>query len=79
MHKLYTIILFISFTSSALAQSTSSSIDNTLNDSLRSNDKLMVVVIVLATIFAAVSAYLIYQDIRLKKIEKEIHNSQTPK
>lgn len=79
MHKLYAVIILSFLTASALAQTTATNIDESLNQSLRSNNNMTVVVAVLATIFVAVAAYLIYQDRRIQKIEKEIHNSQTPK
>jgi hypothetical protein len=38
---------------------------------LRSNGKIYVVVLVLATIFAGIIAFLIYMDRRISKIERE--------
>ena len=40
-------------------------------DTMRSNGKIYVVVMVLATIFAAIFAYLVYLDRKITKLEKE--------
>ena len=40
-------------------------------DSMRSNGKIYVVVIVLATIFAGIFAYLVSLDRKISKLEKE--------
>jgi CcmD family protein len=40
-------------------------------DAMRSNGKIYVVVTVLATIFAAIFAYLVYLDRKISKLEKE--------
>lgn len=50
------------------------SLDNKLNDTLRGGNKFYSVIAVLVTIFTVLIAYLIYQDIRLKRIEKEINS-----
>ena len=39
-------------------------------DTMRSNGKIYVVVVVLATIFAGIFAYLIYLDRKITKLEK---------
>jgi uncharacterized membrane protein (DUF106 family) len=79
MHKLCTVIIALLITVNTWAQSTSSQIDQQLNQTLRGNDKTVVVIAVLSTIFLAVAAYLVFQDLRLRKIEKEFKNTQTPK
>jgi uncharacterized membrane protein (DUF106 family) len=79
MHKLCTVIIALLITVNTWAQSISSQIDQQLNQTLRGNDKTVVVIAVLSTIFLAVAAYLVFQDLRLRKIEKEIKNTQTPK
>jgi len=40
-------------------------------DTLRSNGKINVVVMVLATIFAGIFAFLVYLDRKISKMEKE--------
>lgn len=40
-------------------------------DTMRSNGKIYVVVVVLATIFAGIFAYLIYIDRKIARLEKE--------
>jgi CcmD family protein len=40
-------------------------------DTLRSNGKIYVVVMVLATIFAGIFAFLVYLDRKISKMEKE--------
>ena len=40
-------------------------------DTMRSNGKIYVVVVVLATIFAGIFAYLVYLDRKITKLEKE--------
>ncbi len=40
-------------------------------DTLRSNGKIYVVVLVLASIFAGIFAYLVYLDRKISKLEKE--------
>lgn len=44
-------------------------------DTLRSNGKIYVVVLVLATIFAGIIAFLIFMDRRLRKLEKDSHKT----
>ncbi len=40
-------------------------------DTMRSNGKIYVVVVVLATIFAGIFTYLVYLDRKITKLEKE--------
>ncbi len=40
-------------------------------DAMRSNGKIYVVVVVLATIFAGIFAYLVYLDRKIGKLEKD--------
>ena len=40
-------------------------------DTMRSNGKIYVVVVVLATIFAGIFAYLVYLDRKMTRIENE--------
>ncbi len=40
-------------------------------DAMRTNGKIYVVVVVLATIFAGIFAYLVYIDRKISKLEKE--------
>lgn len=45
--------------------------DTEMADTMRSNGKIYVVVVVLATIFAGIFAYLVILDRKISKIEKE--------
>jgi len=49
----------------------SSSAQTEMADTMRSNGKIYVVVVVLATIFAGIFAYLVYLDRKMTRIEKE--------
>jgi hypothetical protein len=61
------------------AQQANQNLDQQLNQSLRGGDKMIVVIAVLVVIFLLITTYLIYQDLRLKKIEKAIHQNKTLK
>lgn len=63
-HLLTTIFLLLITGVSASAQTE-------MADTLRSNGKIYVVVVVLATIFAGIFAYLIMLDRKIGKLEKE--------
>jgi len=54
-----------------LAASTSSFAQTEMADTMRSNGKIYVVVVVLATIFAGIFAYLVYMDRKMTRIENE--------
>jgi hypothetical protein len=43
-------------------------------DTMRSNGKIYVVVFVLATIFAGISAFLIYLELKMRKLETKKDN-----
>ena len=45
--------------------------DTEMADTMRSNGKIYVVVVVLATIFAGIFAYLLILDRKISKLEKE--------
>lgn len=47
------------------------SAETEMADAMRSDGKIYVVVLVLATIFAGIFAYLIYLDRKISKLEKE--------
>lgn len=47
------------------------SAETEMADTMRSNGKIYVVVVVLATIFAGIFAYLVYLDRKISKLEKE--------
>jgi CcmD family protein len=49
---------------------TFSSAETEMADTMRSNGKIYVVVVVLATIFAGIFAYLIYLDRKITRLEK---------
>lgn len=54
-----------------LAATTSSFAQTEMADTMRSNGKIYVVVVVLATIFAGIFAYLVYLDRKMTRIENE--------
>ena len=68
MHKtsLLTVVLSMLFLLQAAAQDSVPE----MADTMRSNGKIYVVVLVLATIFAGIIAYLVRIDRRISKIEK---------
>jgi len=63
-HSLLTIFLIIITTAICSAQTE-------MADGMRANGKIYVVVLVLATIFAGIFAYLIYMDRKISRLEKE--------
>ncbi len=54
-----------------LITAASASAETEMADTMRSNGKIYVVVVVLATIFAGIFAYLIMLDRKIGKLEKE--------
>ena len=54
-----------------LITATVCSAETEMADTMRANGKIYVVVMVLATIFAGIFAYLIYMDRKIGKLEKE--------
>ena len=50
------------------------SAETEMADTMRSNGKIYVVVVVLATIFAGIFAYLVMLDRKIGKLEKEEKN-----
>jgi CcmD family protein len=54
-----------------LATCTLANAQTEMADTMRSNGKIYVVVMVLATIFAGIFAYLVYLDRKISKLEKE--------
>ncbi|MES2703136.1 MAG: CcmD family protein [Bacteroidota bacterium] len=54
-----------------LITATYSSAQTEMADVMRSNGKIYVVVVVLATIFAGIFAYLIYLDRKITRLEKD--------
>jgi len=63
--NIFTTIIFL------LITSVNSFAETEMADSLRANGKIYVVVVVLATIFAGIFAYLIILDRKISKLEKE--------
>ena len=49
-------------------------LDNNLNDAMRSGNKFYAVVAVLVTIFTVLFAYMVYQDIKLNRIRKDLNS-----
>ena len=75
--KVRSIVLLLSimcFVNNTYAQATGESMDNKMNDFLRSSNKLFAVIAILATIFTIIIIYLVYQDLKIKKLEKEFKN-----
>ncbi len=68
-------LLFLLSTISGYAQQ--ATLDNKVNDALRSGNKFYAVVAVLVTIFTVLFAYMVYQDIKLNRIKKDL-NSKFP-
>jgi len=54
-----------------LASACTAAAQTEMADTMRSNGKIYVVVIVLATIFAGIFVYLVYLDRKINKLEKE--------
>ena len=54
-----------------LITTTFASAETEMADTMRSNGKIYVVVVVLATIFAGIFAYLVILDRKIGKLEKE--------
>lgn len=59
-----TIILLLTTVSVSLAETE-------MADTMRSNGKIYVVVVVLATIFAGIFTYLVYLDRKMSRLEKD--------
>ncbi len=57
-----------------LITTTIASAQTEMADTMRANGKIYVVVVVLATIFAGIFAYLIMLDRKITKLEKETKN-----
>ena len=65
---LTTILLLLLSTGFAMAETE-------MADAMRGNGKIYVVVVVLATIFAGIFAYLVLLDRKISKLEKENNNN----
>lgn len=55
-------------------QAQNNGLDTKMNDALRGGNKYYAVVAVLVTIFTVLFGYLIYQDVKLNKIKKDINS-----
>jgi CcmD family protein len=66
MNKRTFITIFLLLITTAIANA-----QTEMADTMRSNGKIYVVVTVLATIFAAIFAYLVNLDRKISKLEKE--------
>ena len=66
MHKRLLITTFLLLASIARCGA-----ETAMADAMRSNGKIYVVVVVLATIFTGIFGYLVYLDRKISKIEKE--------
>lgn len=79
MYRLILFLILYALPIGIFAQQANQNLDQQLNQSLRGGDKMIVVIAVLVVIFLLITTYLIYQDLRLKKIEKAIHQNKTLK
>ncbi|MFN5842447.1 MAG: CcmD family protein [Bacteroidota bacterium] len=79
MYRLILFLILYAMPIGVFAQQANQNLDQQLNQSLRGGDKMIVVIAVLVVIFVLINTYLIYQDLRLKKIEKAIHQNKTLK
>lgn len=79
MYRLILFLILYTMPIGVFAQQANQNLDQQLNQSLRGGDKMIVVIAVLVVIFLLITTYLIYQDLRLKKIEKAIHQNKTLK
>lgn len=79
MYRLILFLILYAIPIGVFAQQANQNLDQQLNQSLRGGDKMIVVIAVLVVIFLLITTYLIYQDLRLKKIEKAIHQNKTLK
>jgi hypothetical protein len=68
MRKSFFIYTLLTFITISLARANGATTD--MADAMRSNGKIYVVVLVLATIFAGIIAYLIRIDRKISKLEK---------
>jgi hypothetical protein len=62
---------------SVTAMAQDASLDTKVNDALRGGNKYYTVVAVLVTIFTVLFTYLVYQDIKLNRLKKDL-NSKLP-
>jgi hypothetical protein len=70
-------IVFLYTIQNTFAQASEETLDNKMNDFLSSSNKLYAVISILVTIFTGIIIYLIYQDNKIRKIEKEIKNKSS--
>ena len=68
MKKISSLILFLSLIQNVFAQS----LDEQAGDFLRQSDKLYVVISILVTIFAVLIVFLIFQERKISKLEKQL-------
>lgn len=73
MKKLLIIILLLLNSITAMSQS----LDQQAGDFLRESNKLYVVITVLVTIFAALIIFLILQERRISRIEKQLKDKNS--
>jgi len=73
LRSFFTAFFLLLLQLSAFGQTTAASAPD-MAGGLRSSGKIYVVVLVLATIFAGIIAFLIYLERRLSKLEREIAN-----
>jgi len=66
MRKISLITIFLLLVTSNFCMA-----ETEMADAMRANGKIYVVVVVLATIFAGIFAYLVYLDRKIGKLEKE--------
>ena len=73
-HRSFLLTLFLLVTQLSARAQTTVATDPEMAQGLRASGKIYVVVLVLATIFAGIIAFLIYLERRLTRLERELKN-----
>jgi len=73
LKSFFTTIIFSLFASMIYA---AQSLDETMSNTLRQSGKLYVVIAILITIFAAILIFLIRQETKIARIEKQINQNK---
>lgn len=74
MNRIIYLIVFVLSTLFASAQEVAASAEPAMADAFRSEGKIYVVIAVLAIIFLCLIGYLIYIDLKLRKLENSKKN-----
>jgi len=73
LKSFFTTVIFSLFASMLYA---AQSLDETMSNTLRQSGKLYVVIAILITIFAAILIFLIRQETKIARIEKQINQNK---